>query len=122
MDGEDEEVFGVAMHPSRDLLALGLVDGRALLYAYEGMGETCRLQAELRCAMRAPETKAKPGRRASSENLQPTNPFTHRHSSACSAHEAACRAVVFHPEGETAFTASSDKCVRGQSHANGIEW
>lgn len=49
LEGEDTEVFGLAAHPSRDLLALGLVDGRALLYGYEGMGETCTLKAELRC-------------------------------------------------------------------------
>lgn len=27
----DAEVFGLDTHPSRDILALGLVDGRALL-------------------------------------------------------------------------------------------
>lgn len=48
LDEGDAEVFGLAMHPSRDLLALGLVDGRTLLYAYEGMGETCTLAAALR--------------------------------------------------------------------------
>lgn len=46
--GEDTEVFGLAMHPTRDLLALGLVDGRALLYGYDGMGEACSLRAALR--------------------------------------------------------------------------
>lgn len=41
-------MFGLATHPSRDLLALGLVDGRALLYGFEGMGERCALRAALR--------------------------------------------------------------------------
>jgi len=35
------------MHPTQDLMALGLVDGRALLYLYQGKGETCTLHTDL---------------------------------------------------------------------------
>ena len=44
--GNDSEVFGLDTHPSEDLVALGLVDGRALLYAYQGKGEGSTLRHE----------------------------------------------------------------------------
>lgn len=112
LDEGDAEVFGLAMHPSRDLLALGLVDGRALLYAYEGMGETCTLAAALRLVCFVVWAcqgfqNMRPIRFDSSQSII--------QSTDRSPHAEACRAVEFHPGGQAVFTASSDKCVRAPS-------
>ena len=55
-------MFGLAMHPSQDLLALGLVDGRALLYSYEGMGEACTLRTALRYVRAGRNRTGRPNR------------------------------------------------------------
>ncbi|EWM29902.1 transducin wd-40 repeat-containing protein [Nannochloropsis gaditana] len=44
--GGDSELFGLDLHPTQDMLALGLVDGRALLYSYLEKGAVCALHAE----------------------------------------------------------------------------
>lgn len=72
----DAEVFGLAMHPSEDLMAIGLVNGDAVLYGYQDLGESFEKKLQL------------------------------------GSHSDACRSVVFSPDGDRAFTCSTDKSVR----------
>ena len=95
------------MHPTQDLVALGLVDGRTLLYSYQGKGETCTLNTDLgahkeacRAVLFEPTTGARVYTASSDKSIQTIDMVTGKLAwEVTDAHDEAVNCLTFWEEG-----------------------